>query len=157
MTINDIRRYLWCEYLKVGDILDDELDKMMSKPFNKHNLDDISLKKWAIEELCYRLQYDLCLFLGIEDFRETETNETRHIWYMEGDKKIFVDDQTFYSYEVVSEMAQSAIDFSDVMCDAANNWYKKSKMFNLASSIALATSEYLTLAIGGATDGYVHV
>lgn len=159
MTINDIRRYLYNDCYAVGDTLDNELDK---DTFDHDRTDyshikELALVKWAIDEVCYAMQYDLianmydepeCIYDNVVKNRDC----IRHIYIMEGSRRVYADEITIPDFKILSALLVTTDTMSDYALRAASKWYKQSNLFNLLSSVAITTGKYIYQLLGGVGD-----
>lgn len=159
MTINDIRRHLYNDCYAIGDTLDVELDKDMIAHCQADygRIKELSLIKWAIDEVCYAMQYDLianiyyepeCIDDNVVKYRDC----IRHIYVWEGSEKVYADEITIPDYKILSALLVTADTMSDYALKAASRWYEQSNLFNLLSSVATKTSKYIYQLLGGVGD-----
>lgn len=131
MTICDIYDYLMDDYCLMGDRLDMLLDEETVSHLDIYKIRELSYAKTAIDEVCNRLRFDLGQMVVDEDMYQLET-------------------MTIPSWDILLHLSESALAFSDYMCNAANKAEGESKwIFTIASQIAKKAYEYLYLATGG--------
>lgn len=159
MTINDIRRYLYNDCYAIGDTLDVELDKDMVAhcQADYSRIKELGLIKWAIDEVCYAMQYDL--IANIYDEPECIDNNVvknrdciRHIYIIEGSLRVYADEITIPDFKMLSAFLVTTDTMSDYALRAASKWYEQSSLFNLLSSVALTTGQYIYQLLGGVGD-----